>query len=65
MFERSVIYILGWFGKGDGKVRDFMVTTKCFGKFFLKKFFFGKLDKRGEVDGGEVLWVVGGLGGVR
>ena len=54
-----MVWERGWKGK------RFYGKGEMFWKVFFEKVFFGKLDKRGEVDGGEVLWVVGGLGGVR
>ena len=35
-----IVYVLPSFPKADAKVRDIIVTTKYFRKFFLKKFFF-------------------------
>ena len=47
------------------KLRDFIVTAKCFRKFFLKKFFFRNFHKRRDVHPPQVLSVLAPLAPLR
>ena len=65
LFSYQGSYVLPSFPKADAKVRDFIVTTKCFRKFFLKKFFFRNFHKRRDVHPPQVLSVLAPLAPLR
>ncbi len=53
------------FPKADAKVRDFIVTTKCFRKFFFEKVFFRNIHKWRDVHPPHVLSVLAPLAPLR